>query len=333
MSKGTEHAVRVETVEVDVSDAVDLPGPNHTTVTVFAPDPLPEQIVLAFGFPGGGYNRHYFDLEVDLPGDGGSSEARWHAERGWCFVACDHLGVGNSSHPEPTSLTIESLAAANDATVRAISARLGTQRVAARIGLGQSMGGCLTIAAQGRHHTFDGIAILGFSAIHTVLPTPDGASNQPDVARGSLQIDLETSTAMIGAETFRYAFFWDDVAAEIVERDLAGYHLRQGAGAPVWASPPPPCAVAMLSPGVVREEAANVDVPVLVGVGERDTVPDPDAEVSAYPAADLTVFVAPRMAHMHNFASTRELMWKRTHSWGDTVAAGQLAAPSDTGDG
>jgi alpha-beta hydrolase superfamily lysophospholipase len=325
MSQSSEPRVRVETLDVDVTHAVDLPGRLHTTVTVVAPDPLPDRLLVAFGFPGGGYNRRYFDLPVDLPGPGRSSEARWHAERGWCFVACDHLGVGDSSRPEPTALTIESLAAANDATVRAITARLGEARVAARIGLGQSMGGCLTIAAQGLHHTFDGIAVLGFSAIHTVLPTRDGQSNQPDVARGSSSSDLETSSAMIGADTFRYAFFWDDVPADLVEHDLDGYPLRTGAEAPTWASPPPPCAVAMLSAGVVSAEAARVDVPVLVGAGERDTVPDPEAEADAYPAADVSVFVAPRMAHMHNFASTRELMWQRTHSWGDAVAASKAS--------
>jgi hypothetical protein len=27
------------------------------------------------------------------------------------------------------------------------------------------------------------------------------------------------------------------------------------------------------------------------------------------------------MAHMHNFAGTRERLWQRVHAWGDTVAA------------
>ncbi|HZP31507.1 MAG TPA: alpha/beta hydrolase [Acidimicrobiia bacterium] len=313
--------MRVETVHVDVSEAVDLPGPQHTAATVFAPDPLPDELVVALGFPGGGYNRLYFDLPVELPGPGGSSEARWHAERGWCFVACDHLGVGDSSRPEPASLTIESLAAANDATVRAVTTSLGPARVRARLGFGQSMGGCLTIVTQARHRTFDGIGILGYSAIHTVLPTPPGRStSQPEVARGAAA-DIRETTEMIGRETFRYAFFWEDVPAELVEHDLADYPLRSGAEAPPWASPPPPCAVPMLSPGVVAGEAAQIDVPVLVGAGERDTVPDPDREPGAYPKADVTVFVAPRMAHMHDFASTRELLWARIHSWGDAVAA------------
>jgi pimeloyl-ACP methyl ester carboxylesterase len=325
----SEHGVRVETRTVDVGKVAGLPGNQHTAVTIFTPDPLPDELVVAFGFPGGGYNRHYFDLPdelaVQLPGPGGTSEARWHAARGWCFVACDHLGVGDSARPDPEALTIESLAEANDAAVRAVVESLGKSvgksRIAARIGFGQSMGGCLTIVAQGRHRTFDGIGILGFSAIHTVLPTPgDRPSSQPDVARGRLDVDLETSSAMIGAETFRYAFFWDDAPSDLVERDLAGYPLRIGTDAPAWASPPPPCAIAMLSAGVVAAEAALVDVPVLVGAGERDTVPDPDAEAGAYPKADVTVFVAPQMAHMHNFASTRELLWARSHAWGDAVA-------------
>ena len=240
-SASGSNTVRVEDAEIDVSDVVDLPGANHTTVTVYAPDPLPEELVVAFGFPGGGYNRRYFDLPVDLPGPGGTSEARWHAARGWCFVACDHLGVGDSSHPDPAALTIESLAAANDATVRAITAQLGEARVRARLGFGQSMGGCLTIVAQANHRTFDGIGVLGYSAIHTVLPTPDGHTHQPAVARGSAELDLETSTAMIGPDTFRFAFFWDDVPGELIDRDLTDYPLRSGPEAPDWASPPPPC--------------------------------------------------------------------------------------------
>jgi len=61
---------------------------------------------------------------------------------------------------------------------------------------------------------------------------------------------------------------------------------------------------------------------VLVAVGERDVVPDPWMEPKAYKrSADITVFVCPTMAHMHNFASTRERFWTRLHSWGEAVAA------------
>ena len=54
-----------------------------------------------------------------------------------------------------------------------------------------------------------------------------------------------------------------------------------------------------------------------LAVGKHDVVPDPWLEPKAYRSAtDITVFVAPRMAHMHNFAGTRELLWRRIHTWG-----------------
>jgi pimeloyl-ACP methyl ester carboxylesterase len=332
--------VRQLHLDVDVSDAVDLPGPLHTRVTIVAPRNSDAPAVVAFGFPGGGYNRQYFDLTLALPGPGGSSEARWHADRGWWYVACDHLGVGDSSHPTSDALTFETLADANDATVRAVCAHIeaGTldhdlpaEAVGTRLGFGQSMGGCLTIVAQARHRTFDGIGILGFSAIHTALPTPTGEiPNQPTAARGTADISIKATSEEIGTEVFGYGFHWDDVPRSITEADLAFYPLRDHAAVPVWGrgATPPPCAATMLSAGVVADEARVVDVPVLVAVGERDTVPDPAREAAAYPSSSaVAVEVVPRMAHMHNFAGTRELLWERAHTWGDKVASLTIDRP------
>jgi pimeloyl-ACP methyl ester carboxylesterase len=299
---------------------------------VFPPPDVGDEVVVAFGFPGGGYNRRYFDLDVDLRGPGGSSEARWHAARGWWYVACDHVGVGGSTHPDPESLTLEILAAANDATVRevcslleagAISDSLPAVEVRTRLGFGQSMGGCLTIVAQAQHRTFDGVGILGYSATHTVLPSPPGsASRQPTVARGTAGVSIEATAAEIGDDVYRYAFHWEDVPADVVELDLERYPMRDVDPVPDWGrdAMPPPCAVSMMSPGVVRSEASSIVVPVLIAAGERDVVPDPRAEPAAYGSNDVSVFVVPRMAHMHNFAGTRELLWQRAHHWGDRVA-------------
>jgi pimeloyl-ACP methyl ester carboxylesterase len=67
----------------------------------------------------------------------------------------------------------------------------------------------------------------------------------------------------------------------------------------------------MMTPGAVNEEAAAIDVPVLVGSGERDTVPDPWLEPTAYRSSShVELVVIPRMAHMHNFAHTRALLWE-----------------------
>jgi pimeloyl-ACP methyl ester carboxylesterase len=71
---------------------------------------------------------------------------------------------------------------------------------------------------------------------------------------------------------------------------------------------------------VVAHEAAQIDVPVLVAVGERDVSPDPWAEPGAYRSStDITLYVAPAMAHAHNFAGTRELLWDRIAAWAKQV--------------
>src|SRR3546814_11752872 len=78
---------------------------------------------------------------------------------------------------------------------------------------------------------------------------------------------------------------------------------------PAWRSATTPsCGVHMVAPGAVALEAAAITVPVLVAVGERDVVPDPWMEPKAFKSAhDVSVFVCPRMGHMHNFATTRSL--------------------------
>jgi len=36
-------------------------------------------------------------------------------------------------------------------------------------------------------------------------------------------------------------------------------------------------------------------------------------------------YVCPRMSHMHNFAGTRELFWRRIETWADWVRASKAA--------
>src|SRR6202008_3200049 len=78
----------------------------------------------------------------------------------------------------------------------------------------------------------------------------------------------------------------------------------------------PSCAVAMMSRGFVAAEAAAVDVPVFLAYGARDVSADPAAEPMAFvQAEDVTLIVVPRMAHMHNFASTRHQLWDALSAW------------------
>lgn len=339
-------------LEVDVTDAAALGMPAQTAATVFLPaaDELSDPPVVCFAFPGGGYSRRYYS--VDMPGDSGG-EAVWHVQRGWIFVACDSLGFGDATAPEGNVLTYDNIALGNEATVQAVMTKLESGsllesypsvRGATTLGLGQSMGGCFTIVLQGQHHTFDGMASLGFSAIHTVVPNPPGAPPAvwPWMVRGSdLAAPMIVNGAALAAAAanstvaervaeagsaaehpFAWAFHYDDVPRELVATDMAA-----GLGGPDDVLPPwrsrsiPSCGNYMLAPGTVATEAAAITVPVLLAMGERDVVPDPWLEPKAFQSAtDITLYVCPRMAHMHNFASTRERFWARLHSWGNGVA-------------
>jgi hypothetical protein len=199
------------------------------------------------------------------------------------------------------------------------------------LGIGQSMGGGVTVAQQAHHRSYVAIGVLGFSAVHTVMWMPPGTPDEgatyflrnsrayvttPEVATLSFSPDTDGLSALVAG------FYFDDVPREVVHADMVDYPAR-GGNVPAWGSATgPSCSRWMATPGVIAAEAAVVSVPVFVGVGERDVVPFPRDEPRAYPRSpEITVAVYRRMAHMHNMASTREQLWERLHTWGAGVAA------------
>ena len=338
-------------LQIDVTTDVNLNTEAHTAASVFLPEPdeLVDPPVVCFGFPGGGYSRRYFSF--DMPDDCGGGQAGWHTARGWIFVACDHLGFGDSTVPEGDVLNYDNVALGNKATVEAVMERLACGdladgyppiRGAVTLGIGQSMGGCFTIVLQGQHGTFDAIASLGFSGIHTIVPSRPGAPVIPspwflrgtDLLSGA-PLNAAALAAMPGLEPgnqptvnehpFQWAFHYDDEPAEMVAADMA---LTTGDALPSWRSATMPlCGRFMIAPGTVATEAAAITVPILLAMGERDVVPNPWMEPFAFRSSpDVTLFVCPRMAHMHNFANTRHRFWARIHAWGTGVAGTKAAA-------
>jgi pimeloyl-ACP methyl ester carboxylesterase len=317
-------------VAIDVSGSCAVDGDLSIAATVFLPrsEVLGHDVTVVYALPGGGYSRGYYDMQFD--GHTGYSQAEHHVSHGLVFVAIDHLGVGASTPAVADQVRVEDIAAANDAAVRAISDMIESgavapgyppARIARRVGIGQSMGGAVTVIMAAVRRTYDAIAILGYSGIHTMLPFPD--EQQADAVAGlihesrnddpSSQSVARTSTVI---PEFLYPFFWSDVPADVVDEDIrGGYPLRQEA--PIFGSATlPSCAVAMLSPGYVAAEAAAVNCPVFIGLGERDTAREPHREPSAYErSVDITLFVCDQMAHMHNFASTRVKLWDRLVGW------------------
>ncbi len=182
------------------------------------------------------------------------------------------------------------------------------------------MGGGVAVIMAGRHQTFDAVAVLGYSAIHTVLPQrrsedAEYAKNF-EYSRDDAPEKFSVREASEKIPDMLYPFFYDDVPADIVAADTAGgYPLRDIA--PAFGSKAIPiCVVAMLSPGYISAEAAALTVPVFIGAGERDVLPTPRQEPSAYNASsDITLVICERMAHMHNFATTRAVLWDRIAHW------------------
>jgi hypothetical protein len=333
-------------LRIDVSEAAGIGERAEVAATVHLPDPagMLERPVICFAKPGGGYSRGYYT--VDLPGPASGAQAEWHAGRGWIFVSVDHLGVGDSTvFEDPDLLTYTVVAAASQAAEEEIVRRLGDGTLldgfppvddALRLGIGQSMGGCMTVIQQGRYHCYDGIGVLGYSAVHTTTQMRDGSRGGgawvPRDARPSSGITVgpATSAEAVAAlvaqsrgvdpaqlSAFGFGFHYDDVDPEIVRADLNGFPGRNG-NVPAWGSGTLPLAVAAwcMAPGAIAPEAAAVVSPVLVAMGERDVIADPRGELRAYQSASsVDFYVCPRMAHMHNFAGTRELFWRRIEDW------------------
>jgi hypothetical protein len=186
---------------IDVTHEVALGVPAHTVATVFLPDEadLADPPILCFAFPGGGYSRHYFSFDMPDSDEGG--QAGWHSKRGWIFVACDPLGFGDSTVPAGNDLNFENIALGNRATVEAIVYKLETGSLmenypaisgATKVAIGQSMGGCFTIVQQGQLGTFDGIATMGFSGVHTAgVPLRPGTT--APFIRGHCATEASTS--------------------------------------------------------------------------------------------------------------------------------------------
>ena len=124
------------------------------------------------------------------------------------------------------------------------------------LGLGQSMGGCVTLVQQARYHTYDGIAVLGYSAVHTTRPTRPGTpafvrpwvprdvvpatggfrrlASDARIANSEAVIEAEESGAnRLAASSMRWYFHYDDADSSV--DDISDFPRRHG-NPPPWAS-------------------------------------------------------------------------------------------------
>jgi alpha-beta hydrolase superfamily lysophospholipase len=317
--------MRSVALAIDITDVMGSTESLTTAATLFLPDTVEPEPVVVVAFPGAGYNRVYFDLRP--PGYEGYSQAEHHTAAGLVFVACDHLGVGESTIPaDPLAFHFEDMAAANAAAVSGVLERLAAGvapgidpiRPRTRLGIGQSAGGCLLTVQQGLHRTFDGVGLLGWTNVHLSFPDPTTGERRFRVGvPRDADYHLHEMVPPNPPEVTRHCYHHADDAPQLVDADM------DPSRHPPWRSVTvPACTRSMQTAGVVAGEAARIDVPVLVVAGEREVMADPRAEAVAYPAApEVTVVEVPRMGHMHNFAATRGQLWDRLVLWYQTVDA------------
>lgn len=273
---------------------------------------------VVFAFPGGGYPRSYFDL--DIPGYPGYSMAEHFNAQGIVVVACDYLGSGESTLPLPYgSLTLERVTAANHAIVEEVQelleSELGLRRTT-RVGLGHSLGAGLATVQQQGFRDFDGLVLLGRPIGGTHIPAPPSrAGLAPEWRESRLQLEeVEANSERISGyflqrgrtDWQRYLFYWEDVPEDVIRHDeKATTTLPVNVAREIGGKEGPNAAA-----------AAAIDVPVFLGFGERDLSQDPRAEPLAYPAAnDIQLVILPASAHGHNFSRNRRHLWDRICGW------------------
>ena len=251
-----------------------------------------------FCFPGGTYNKQYYDIVAEGRPD--YSFARWLANDGNIVICIDHLGVGDSSRPaDGAAVTRHVLADAGALAVDYVTAQLTAGTLIAgwpamvdlpRVGVGHSLGGLVLLALQARHRTFDAVAVLGWS-------------NQPSSVTN--KIPASEPYVVIDRKMLRPFFHLNDVPEDLIVADDR-------------RAEPVPAGILLegQEDQISSADARTVDVPVFLCFGELDLCPNPHLEPSTYPNTDdVTLFRLIKSAHNHNFASSRTQFFRRLSAW------------------
>lgn len=292
---------------------------SRVAVEVHWPEAGPVSSVTWFCLPGGGMNRRFYNLDG---GDAAFSFARRMAARGFVSVLVDPPGIGDSDRPaDGYALTPERLTMVLTRVHERVCDDLRAGRVdpalpaigdVQTVGVGHSMGALLTVLhqAEGRPHA--GLALLGF-----------GLAGLPRFLPPRAQ-ELATDTQALRAELPELAQQMFQVPYPDVgsggDGDLyGGAEAEPEAVAALRAARdhllPVPALMSIL-PGNVAPEAAAVDVPVYLSVGERDLVELPDdaaADFAASPAVEQQVLAG--AGHSFFLFAARTQLFDGLASW------------------
>ncbi len=295
------------TVWLDVGEVVGEPASLAAT---HYPTAAPNPTVLVC-LPGGTYNRAYWHF--DVAGYEGYNFAEYATQHGYAVVAIDPLGTGESSKPA-RGIGLHDIAAALTSALAALPEITGS--TTPPIAVAHFLGGYLAILQEAARPGYAGLALLGCTNQHVAPLNLDPDFIAAAATRDGRKVLADQFASMIpdqyaeAPRDFQQSWFHlPDVPPAVVEADNR-----------MTRSVVPRCFSAGAIPGVVCEEAALVDVPVLLGYGEVDVSPDPSAEAQFYPrSTDVTTLVVPGSGHCHNMASTRHLLWRQLLEWAGRI--------------
>ncbi len=291
---------------------------------LFVPERPADAHAVLVCLAGGTYDKHYWHIDID--GHSRYSFGEHLADAGFVVIAVDHLGVGDSTDPLASGpLGLELLAKGDAEVARQIRERLrrgelhqdlGTSLPV--VGVGHSMGACLTTMVQATARAYDAVVLLGYGVQITNVyeDTADAAELEERI-----QQTIEASCQLAGAkptDAYIYAprgyladlFYAGEVPQDVIDADTA-----------VQSRVPLRAAAEVTTPGMVEQYAPRVDVPVLLAFGAAsDVSPNPYAEPANYTGSpDVTLHLVPNSGHCHNFASHRTELWDRIATWVPTV--------------
>lgn len=292
---------------------------------VFLPPRPADAVATLLCLPGGLYDKHYWHMQID--GHPGYSFGEHLAEAGFVVIALDHLGVGESTDPTASGqLGLELLAAGDAEVARQVREGLrngdlidGVSRVAAPlVGVGHSMGACLTTMVQANTGIYDAVALLGYGVqIANVFQERIDAADLESRVKQSMSLACQLSGASpldshmnVPRLDLEDMFYAGEVPQRVIDADTAAQsRVPVRAGAEV------------ATPGFVERYTPQVNVPVFLAFGAAiDVSPNPYIEPANYTgSADVTLHLVPKSGHCHNFASHRRELWDRIAAWVPTV--------------
>lgn len=312
-------------VLLDVSEQVPQAGVHKIAAEIFWPaqrneKQLPNQVL--FCKPGGAMNRHYFSLVADR--DSTHSFAHYMAEKNRIVVTLDHLGVGESSIPEDGyELTLEVLAAANHTAVQqvlkilaggGVSEQLPALSKLRPIGVGHSMGAMLTVVQQHRHGSYESLLLLGFCN-----------RGMPDILSDEQKAYIDDSvSARRDAVPLARQYFPEPYVHNTRDRGAVSGKPNKSsvsdiAKQAVAKTEAPLLAVGgmmSLIPGSIGPEMKDIQVPVFLGIGDRDLIENPHTVPAEFPACkDISLMVLPQTGHNHFLYPSYKKFFERMHGW------------------